>query len=754
MLISRFGLPRDDVAYAAVPIAECYSPVMLNERSNIIAAMPRARRLLFFAFFVSGFCGLLYQVVWLRLALAAFGVITPVLSTVLSLYMLGLGIGSQLPGLTVLKTPPRNWQPLLTYAAVEAAIGLWSLLVPHLFSATSGALLGSAERSSLDYFFRSAAAIGVSILPGCILMGTTFPLASAFIRDLDEREPGAFSFLYVANVLGATFGVALTALFIIELVGFRATLTIGALANIAVAALCASLSRRWRPADRDRVTSAPRARWPRPGIFMILFYTGFFSMASEVAWTRAFTPIVQTTIYAFAFLLTVYLAATMAGSMLYRRHLKRGAVITIERLLFIVAITSFLPLALTDPRLHPGYWHLVAGVFPLCAAIGYLTPKLVDDFALGDAAAIGRAYALNVAGCVIGPLAAGYLLIPVSGVKGGLVWLAAPLALLAVWRATPRWRPAVAAAMIAGAALTVTVLQSYEDGGGIPGRFELRRDETATVISTGAGMEKRLIVNGIGLTHLTPITKVMAHLPLLMHRDPPKSMLVICFGMGTTFRSSLSWGVETTAVELVPSVRDAFPYYYADAAAMLADPKGRIVIDDGRRFLRRTNQLFDVVTLDPPPPIEAAASSLLYSREFYQAVSDRLRDDGILQQWFPGGERTVFVATLKAITATFPYVRLFHSREGWGIHMLASRQPIAIRPVPELMRRIPPRARQDLMEWFPGGDVAEILGTLTGPEMALDDWITRDALGPLTDDRPYNEYFLVRRQLGRTTELH
>jgi spermidine synthase len=714
--------------------------------------MPRARRLLFAAFFVSGFCGLLYQVVWLRLALATFGVITPVLSTVLSVYMLGLGIGSHLAGVAVLRGRSK-WSPLLIYAVAEAAIGLWSLLVPYWFTITSQALLGAAERSSLEYFFRSALAIGISILPGCILMGTTFPLASAFIRRLDAREAGAFSFLYLANVLGATCGVALTALFIIELVGFRTTLIAGALSNISVAIICALLSKGWTLTPVERSSGVDKSRWPPAWTFLILFYTGFFSMASEVAWTRAFTPIVQTTIYAFAFLLAVYLAATMAGSMLYRRHLGRATVITTEGLLFGVALASFLPLALTDPRLHPGYWHLIAGVFPLCAAIGYLTPKLVDDFALGEPAAIGRAYALNIAGCVAGPLAAGYFLIPAFGVKWTLLLLTVPLAVIAIARARLKWRVPAIAAMGAAVALTV-MLQTYEDGGAIPGRFELRRDETATVIATGDGMQKRLIVNGIGLTHLTPITKVMAHLPLLLHDTAPRSMLVICFGMGTTFRSALSWGVSTTAVELVPSVRDAFSYYYADAPTMLADPKGRIVIDDGRRYLRRTDERFDVVTLDPPPPIEAAASSLLYSREFYQAVADRLEDNGILQQWFPGGERTVFVATLKAMTATFPYVRLFHSREGWGIHMLASKQPLLIRSVPELMTRIPARAREDLMEWFPGQDLASILATLTGPEMAVDEWIAQDSAGPLTDGRPYNEYFLIRRQLGRAGEIH
>src|SRR5207244_2320755 len=57
--------------------------------------MPAHRhKLLFLLFFISGFCGLLYQVVWTRLAFAAFGIITPVLSIVISVFMLGLGLGA------------------------------------------------------------------------------------------------------------------------------------------------------------------------------------------------------------------------------------------------------------------------------------------------------------------------------------------------------------------------------------------------------------------------------------------------------------------------------------------------------------------------------------------------------------------------------------------------------------------------------------------------------------------------------------
>ncbi len=93
---------------------------------------------------------------------------------------------------------------------------------------------------------------------------------------------------------------------------------------------------------------------------------------------------------------------------------------------------------------------------------------------------------------------------------------------------------------------------------------EVLRDNTATIVATGEGKNKRLLVNGVGITGLTPITKFMAHLPLAYLDRPPQNALVVCFGMGTTFRSLLSWGIPVTAVELVPSVPKVFGYYHAD----------------------------------------------------------------------------------------------------------------------------------------------------------------------------------------------
>ena len=155
---------------------------------------------------------------------------------------------------------------------------------------------------------------------------------------------------------------------------------------------------------------------------------------------------------------------------------------------------------------------------------------------------------------------------------------------------------------------------------------------------------------------------------------------MVCFGMGTTYRSLLSWGIPATAVELVPSVPRLFGYYHADGPALLRSSLSHVVIDDGRRYLERTPRQYDVITIDPPPPVEAAGSSLLYSEEFYGIVKQRLRPGGILQQWLPGGDAVIRASVARALKESFPYVRAFHSIEGYGFHFLASTVPYRATP--------------------------------------------------------------------------
>jgi spermidine synthase len=727
----------------------------------------RFQTILFLLFTASGFCSLLYQVVWVRMAFASFGVITPVLSVVLSVFMLGLAAGSWVGGRAIDGLSGRTGvSPVVWYGLAELCTGIGGIVVPWLFRAGERMLLPLGEMDSFRYLLMSAVVLGLSLLPWCFCMGTTFPFMMAFIRNYSRGgEKGGFSFLYLANVIGAMGGTLLTALVLIEWMGFRGASLSAAVLNGIVALTAFGLAAANRPGSL-RGCDTVRAEPSRPArtdpaaggrhALPLLFATGLVSMAMEVVWTRAFTPVLHTTIYAFASLLATYLCATWIGSLAYRRCLSRNVRVSTGVLTAWLSVSALLPVLVDDPRISPPAGLVLAGIVPFCAILGFLTPRLIDAYSGGAPKKAGGAYAINTVGCILGPLLAGYVLLPFIGVRYASVLLALPLAaaflILSRRPAMGRGHRALAGGLLAlSTAAALFVSAGYEDGSGGPERV-VRRDHAATVISEGSGMHKKLLVNGIGMTVLTPITKVMAHLPLSSLRHEPRSAAAICLGMGTTFRSLAAWGIDATAVELVPGVRDAFGYYFADAAGILARPGCRIVVDDGRRFLKRTTRLYDVITIDPPPPVEASGSSLLYSSEFYDCVKKRLAPGGILQQWFPRGEWRIRQAAARSIAGAFPYVRVFRSIEDWGVHFLASMEPIGVPSCGEFVRRLPPAAAADLLEWANGTDIEAYAAAILSREIPLADVIEEGFTSSITDDRPFNEYYFVRRTKARLRE--
>jgi spermidine synthase len=489
---------------------------------------------------------------------------------------------------------------------------------------------------------------------------------------------------------------------------------------------------------------------------VILFVTGFASMAMEVVWTRAFTPVMKTTIYAFAALLVTYLVATWLGSVAYRKSARRGTTMPVGQLMAYLAASTFLPIVMNDPRIPPNSLTVCISIAPLCGLLGYLTPSLIDATSAGHPQHAGKVYAVNILGCILGPLVAGYAMLPTIGVKGSLIILGLPLLILSLitfksWTTDVLQRNTVVAMAVVLLALSVSVVKTMEDKD-LYKNAVVRRDHTATVISEGEGWTRRLLVNGIGITNLNPVCKTMAHLPAGHLPRKPENILVICFGMGTTFRSAMSWGTDVTAVELVPSVRDAFGFYFDDAETLLKNPRAHVVIDDGRRFLKRTSQKFDVITIDPPPPVEAAGSSLLYSEQFYEDIRARLSDDGILQQWYPSDgtpdNNLIAFAVARSIINSFPHVRVFGTPGVKGLHFLASMKPIPRRTAEEVVARLPTAAQADLVEWYQGLDALGVVRGILNEEYTLDQFRNQAESIFVSDDRPFNEYYLLRRYFG------
>jgi spermidine synthase len=204
---------------------------------------------------------------------------------------------------------------------------------------------------------------------------------------------------------------------------------------------------------------------------------------------------------------------------------------------------------------------------------------------------------------------------------------------------------------------------------------------------------------------------------------------------------------------LVPSVPEMFPWYYADAADVVADPDGRIIVTDGRNHLELSDERFDVIVTDPPPPIESSGASVISSKEYYEAGRDRLTPSGVMMQWVPyGAPEDEFREHIRTFAAVYPNVLVVRGAGGYGVYMLGSMEPLELDP--EIAREVLGRP----------GILEDISTAYDSPAATVDAWIDVIAAqtwlddasarayvgdGPLiTDDRPRPEYFLLRRLAG------
>ncbi len=722
---------------------------------------------------------MLYELVWLRLAMAQFGVTSAMVSIVLSVFMAGMGLGSWASG-KWLRGSSKSFPALRAYAIIELLIGVSAIVVPYELSWGRRILESLALTSSAGYYGVAGVWVAWTVIPWCALMGATIPVAMRSIEQTIPKESArSFSYLYLANVTGAVAGTVLP-LFLIELLGFHGTLMAGTLGNGLIALAAVLLAGSKAPSSSKAPIaglealphpkasssfddeSSPGTSLPGHPVVLLrssncmalLFLTGLTSMGMEVVWVRQFTPYVGTVVYAFASILGVYLTATCIGSRVYRGWSARR---TMESpvLWTLLALTSLFPLMTSSPSIDmPNLARLVLGIAPFTGLLGFLTPMLVDRHSGGDPGKAGSAYAMNVLGCIAGPLMAGFGLLPYVSERWALTvmalpWLVVGMAPAVRFGRAVSWTARLAAyALLPLAGMLIYYGRGYSEENS---REHVRRDSTATVIAIGSGMDKQLLVNGYGMTNLTPITKMMAHLPLAFLDRPPQNALDICFGMGTTFRSLLSWKIDATAVELVPSVPRFWGYFHSNAPELMKLPQAHIVIDDGRRYLERTTQQYDLITIDPPPPVEAAGSSMLYSVEFYTAARKRLKPGGILAQWLPEGDNEDFAAVARALRNSFPYVRVFRWGTRWGFHFLASEQPLPNLSAAELQSKLPAEAAIDMAEWAPPGKgdraVFTAFDSLLKSEVSIDTVILQSPKTPaLSDDRPINEYYALRRR--------
>jgi spermidine synthase len=285
-------------------------------------------------------------------------------------------------------------------------------------------------------------------------------------------------------------------------------------------------------------------------------------------------------------------------------------------------------------------------------------PLLVGMFesSIADAGrAVGRMYAWNAVGTIIGAAVTGTLLVPLLGLRGTLLGLAAVNFLIAATAASldsspPRWWRSVTNVGAACFVLFVAFLPSetqFRRPSGEPGETVIYYAEgpSATVhVSEIAGQDgehRTLFVDSksVAGTYDEIVTdqKMLAHLPLLLHPDP-KRALTVGFGTGGTSYSMLTHRVRVDCVEIEPRVAEAYRLFDTENKGMVGPEHDRfdfrLVLDDARAWLHVAPEKYDVIVTDVTS-IQYRGNGNLYTTDYFRLMRDNLNPGGLACAWVP-----------------------------------------------------------------------------------------------------------------------
>lgn len=772
----------------------------------------RFRLVIFICLFFSGLTSLVYELVWIRQLTLVIGGTLYAVSAALCAFMGGLGAGAW--GVSKFLAERESWLnrlgPVKAYGALEGLIGLYALAFPYALEGLSGLYPWFLEVSQGSEKALRFCEFGMSVVllaPATCLMGASLPLIGSWaVEDRADSLLSQVSLLYGLNTFGAVAGCLFAQFVGIKYFGVQGATYLAVALNLLIFATCFCLP------VLNRAATTPLPGYAKPlddlegegeagGRLQILLlglfaFSGFVALASEILWTRILVFPLGSAIYSFALILAAFLFGIALGSLTANRIFGSSNLVVkflalelavglyglgilpafdslhdwirqADRLFYDLENTASRTLAVRSVfafglMLLPTFGFGL--LFPLANRIHLPLFKTVGQ-------TLGKSYAANTLGSVLGALAAPFFLIPVFGIRGALFAINAILILLSalglalfIKRKPLRRSIGFAFGILAllgvwfGSPLTVST-QEFGRGNFSRTEFNVKSDQlrlldykegdfsTLSVVEDRATQARTLYVDGFSTATVSnsiggsAYMQAMGFLPMALHPDP-KRALTICFGTGNTMGAVTGFpGVQVDGVEIDRNVLSMAHWFKQWNREVLSQPNVRMFVQDGRRFIRWSKDTYDVITLEPMSPVQAGVNNL-YSREFYELAAQRLADDGIMMQWLPlhlvGPEDARMI--IKTFQSVFPHTTVWNSFLTRIVLLVGSRQPTPIDKnrfdqlmkypqVAKMAREIGMYSFLDFMDFFIA-DGAALTGAL-------------EPIPIITDDRPFLEYSLT-----------
>ncbi|KAA2284920.1 spermine synthase [Arenimonas fontis] len=702
-------------------------------------------RALLALFVASGFAGLIYQAIWSHYLGLSLGHAAYAQTLVLAIFMGGMALGAWL-----VSRRGARWRRLIfAYAVVEVLIGLAGLVFHPLFLAYTD-LSQEVVYPALD----SVAAVrawqwgsaALLIAPQSILLGMTFPLMSGgYLRVAPMADGEILGGLYFTNSLGAAFGALFATFVLLPWVGMPGAVATAGVVNLAVGLLAWAVSRRAdaQPPGPTAAAPAPTAAGQadaagnRAGFYRMMLLaallTGATSFVYEIGWVRMLNQALGTTVHSFELMLAAFILGLAFGGLWVRRRSQRvrdpasyaGHAQVLKGLMALLSIPVFAQsfhwvglLVNNLPKTEAGYTLFSLGsggialavMFPAAFFAGMTLPLFTMALLRKGAgeASIGRIYAANTLGAILGVFLAVHVLIPAMGLRLAVTLAALVDIALGMWLLMTVVRTTASGRILTlGASSALVVILSLYLGGVDPrslasGVFRhgnatlaegsevhfLRDGKTATVafvarstigiISTNGKPDASIQMLYGGDPTDDEITMAMAAaLPLALHPRPDE---IANIGWGSGMTTHILLGSElpkrVDSIEIEKAMIDGAANFGTRVGRAYRDPRSVMHIDDARTYFSTGRRRYDVIISEPSNPWVSGVSSL-FTKEFYGFLRGHLKQGGMLVQWMQLYELDdeLLTTMLAALLSEFPHVQAY-TTNGADMLFVASEQPL------------------------------------------------------------------------------
>jgi spermidine synthase len=429
----------------------------MTDKNNLLLRWTRPLILVFLL--VSGTCGLIYEIVWMKMLTLVIGNTVFSITTVLTAFMGGLALGSFLAGRFIDKIK----DPLRTYGILEGGIGAYALLLPLFIAGTEPLfrfIYQNIDPSFYAFSLLRFFVCGIILLVPTTLMGATLPILSKYFVERQTNLGWNVGMLYGVNTFGAVLGSFTAGFVLIPILGITWTIYGAALLNLSICAGMLKLAKnrvQWAPSEskgnsRDKTRKKERAEEVVPEgwstiqwvVMVGIGVSGIAAMIYQIAWTRVLTLSIGSSVYAFSLIVTAFICGLALGSLIISKFIDRRRDLVLWLALTqgaiglsalgIVHVLGNLPIFVIQFVFNASHSFKYIQLAEFTIIFGLI---LVPTFMMGAAVPMaikicttdirrvgrffGNVYAVNTLGAIIGSFIAGFILIPWLGAQNSIL---------------------------------------------------------------------------------------------------------------------------------------------------------------------------------------------------------------------------------------------------------------------------------------------------------------------------------------------